>query len=561
MTQRGPSRAAAAVALALLALTACDDSGGGGSTAFETLIVADRLQGNAPLRVAFRARANGPLDAMYTYAWDFDDGTTSAEDEPFHVFGSPGAYQVAVDVAASTGGTGKATVEVQVLGSADLDVAQVQVVPQRVQAGETITVTWGERNTGAAVVGEWEQRVFLAPGQLYDERAIILDVIPHVDDPTLEAYAGVERALTLPADLASGDWFVGVISDPAENIGDLDRGNNVAFAPFALTVRNPQQNGPDLTFCGLGVPGFADIPAGRRPTVLQGDQLPVTLCLGNVGDQPVGLASYVLLLSSDDQPDPGDTVVGRRADLPLGTGDRRDFEDLLDIPVDLAPGSWNLIAVADPDDGVPERDEANNVRVLTGGFDVAEPGNVEGLDLVLVSLSVEQSQAFWGQQLTGELRLANRGNLGVERAFPVRVSAEPVDGGAAIQLKSLTIPAFAGGADEVFALELPIDRRVTPGSYRLVAEADPTNATGDVNRANNRRTYQEVLTLGGQPDFDPAAGDVAVSAEIVDAGDMLTVTGLITNRGGDATGPLEVAVVFSPDATFEPSDVIIERFP
>ncbi|MCA9527985.1 MAG: PKD domain-containing protein, partial [Myxococcales bacterium] len=518
VTLSGSSRAAAALVVALLGLTACDDDGGSTGSSFETLIVADRVQGNAPLRVAFRARANGPLEAIYTYAWDFDDGMTSAEEEPLHVFAAPGAYQVGVDVSATTGGSGQATLEVEVFPSADLDVAQVQVVPQRAQAGETITVTWGERNTGAPVVGEWEQRVFLSPAQAYDERAVILDVLPHADDPTLEAYAGFERAVTLPAGLITGDWFVGVIADPDENIGDVDRGNNIAFAPFPLTVRNPQQNGPDLTFCGLSVPAFADIPAGRRPTLQQGDQIPVTLCLGNLGDQPVGLASYVLLLSRDDQPDPGDTVVGQRANLPLGSGDRSDYEDLMDIPVDLEPGAWNLIAVADPDDGVPERDESNNVRVLTGGFDVAEPGNVEGLDLVLVSITVEQDRAFWGQSLTGQLRLANRGNLGVERAFPVRVTAEPVDGGSAIPLRSITVPAFAGGADEVFALDLPIDRRIAAGSYRLVAEADPTNATGDVNRANNRRTYQQVVTLGGQPDFDPAASDVTVSAEVVDAG-------------------------------------------
>lgn len=539
----------------LLSLAACDDAESGAG--FEVQAIAERTRGNAPLRVGFRTRTNGPLDAAYSFAWNFDDGTTSDDEEPVHLFASPGNFQVVVDVTASPGGRGQGTVEVEVLPSADLDVGEVLVVPQRAQAGEEVTLSFGVRNAGADVVGSWDLVLFLSSSPVYDAQANVLEVIARADDPTSAAYQGDERRLTLPADLPSGEWFVGVAADPNEIIGDSDRTNNVAFAPFPLEVRNPTQNGPDLTICGLDVPGFADVPVGRQPQLEQGSQVPMNVCLGNVGDQPVGLASYVLMLSQDKVPDASDRVVGRRAELPLGTGDREDFEEILDIPGDLATGTWFLIAQADPDDGVAERDEGNNVRVLSGGFLVVEPGEVEGVDLAVTTLSVDQPRAFWGQRLTGQVEVRNRGSVDVQRPFPIKVVALPIDGGAERELATINnTEGMAAGAGQVFAIDISITRLVAAGSYRLAAVADPDNASGDVNRTNNRRTLQEVLELGGQPDFDPAVADVTVDAATVDAGSMLAIAGRLENRGGDDTGPFEVAIVFSQDATFEPTDFV-----
>ena len=45
----------------LLPLCACDDTGGGDG--FEVQAIAERTRGNAPLRVSFRTRTDGPLDA------------------------------------------------------------------------------------------------------------------------------------------------------------------------------------------------------------------------------------------------------------------------------------------------------------------------------------------------------------------------------------------------------------------------------------------------------------------------------------------------------------------
>jgi len=50
----------------------------------------------------------------YTYVWDFDDGTTSAQQNPSHSYQYPGEYQVTVTVEDASGQTTEATVDITV---------------------------------------------------------------------------------------------------------------------------------------------------------------------------------------------------------------------------------------------------------------------------------------------------------------------------------------------------------------------------------------------------------------------------------------------------------------
>ena len=68
------------------------------------VISADKLQGNAPLKVSFssfgsRDKKGGSL----SYFWEFDDGATSREQNPIHAFTKPGFYQVTLKVKGLSG--------------------------------------------------------------------------------------------------------------------------------------------------------------------------------------------------------------------------------------------------------------------------------------------------------------------------------------------------------------------------------------------------------------------------------------------------------------------------
>ena len=73
-----------------------DDFGGGDATAGPTAAFSGTpLSGPAPLSVDFTDASTG---SPTTWSWDFGDGDTSTDQNPTHVFTSPGTYTVALTV-------------------------------------------------------------------------------------------------------------------------------------------------------------------------------------------------------------------------------------------------------------------------------------------------------------------------------------------------------------------------------------------------------------------------------------------------------------------------------
>jgi PKD repeat protein len=60
-----------------------------------SFITASSTEGNAPLNVSFLDRSAGSPDS---WSWDFGDGTVSHEQNPTHLYASPGSYDVSLTV-------------------------------------------------------------------------------------------------------------------------------------------------------------------------------------------------------------------------------------------------------------------------------------------------------------------------------------------------------------------------------------------------------------------------------------------------------------------------------
>jgi hypothetical protein len=95
MSRRAPL--AIVLLLAAASLTACGDDDGGGKKPYRASADAKPFGGPVPLRVEFTATARNPSGDV-KYLWRFDDGTTSTEQNPDHIFTRAGYYQVSVDI-------------------------------------------------------------------------------------------------------------------------------------------------------------------------------------------------------------------------------------------------------------------------------------------------------------------------------------------------------------------------------------------------------------------------------------------------------------------------------
>ncbi len=568
MIKVSPSlRSRAALALALTGtgllsstvLTACGEDASAES-ALEAAITASVQTGNAPLSVRLSAQHTGGLQSRYAYGWDFGDGEIAegeTEKEVEHVFTSAGTYAVQLEVREIGGPIGRATTTLEILGPADLLARDIAFEPRRVSPGATIQVLGGLGNDGASAVGAWTLRYVLSVDETVDPDDLVLLEQPRNGDPALPLET-IDQTIDLPADLPSGTYYIAVVVDPDGSIGDSNRENNVAFGTFSLEVRNTTDQGPDLVVCGLSVPSFGLVEAGSA-TVQQGDQLEVEVCVGNTGNRPAIAADVVVVLSDDSTYEETDVVVFERTGLAIGAGETVREQVLVDVPADLSPGPWNFVAFTDTRNETDEQVEDNNERALAQPFEVVEPGAVEGVDLVVTAFETQGESAFWGQAVGSTIRVVNRGQTGVNRNFVLRVEAEPTDGRSAVQVASFNVPGLEAGGTLEFDDPITISRRVERGRYCLLATADPTNSAGDENPGNNRRRGA-CLELGGEPDLDLAVRGVTVSATDVAVEAQLTVRGVLQNLGQDPSGPFEAAVVFSPDAAFNPGDEIVHRF-
>ena len=554
MNERDPNLWRRGLLLGLLfSLTAC-----GGDSANEPIpvaIVASHVTGNAPMTIQFSAQL-APVDgAQPSYEWDFGDGTASTGNTVEHTFELAGEFDVSLNVSAA-GRRGNDTVRIELNESADLMVADVVVSPMRATAGEEIQVNWSVSNRAAPVVGEWGHAVILSADRNFDADDRVVGRRTQ-SEPIGEGVLAQQIPVTLPEDIDSGDWYVAVVADYDGVVGDVDRTNNVFWSTGQLQIRNQSDTGPDLVICGFSIPAFDALAADVEPTVQLDDQLELDVCLGNVGNRPVGTASFSVFLSDDETLDPTDRNVGVSQSVALGPGDRTQVRVVVDIADPITAGAWYFIAQADPSESVDEQNENNNVRTWSDSVTVVEPGNVDGVDLVLKTFSTSAERVYWGQTMAGTVVIENRGTSAVERFFVVRFVAEPIAGGMPIVVHSINVDGIDAGATVELEVGIPINRRLDFGDYRVVGIADPTNSSNDVNLANNQRALSGALTLGGDPSVDPAVSDVILATETVAAGAEARVAASIRNLGQDASGQVEYSVVLSEDEILDFGDVTV----
>jgi len=81
-------------------------------------ISSDATSGKAPLTVNFYSQMSDSDGNITSYYWDFDDGETSEEINPVHIFESAGTYTVTLNVIDNDGDTSKDSITIKSLGNA-----------------------------------------------------------------------------------------------------------------------------------------------------------------------------------------------------------------------------------------------------------------------------------------------------------------------------------------------------------------------------------------------------------------------------------------------------------
>jgi trimeric autotransporter adhesin len=164
-----------------------------------------------------------------------------------------------------------------------------------------------------------------------------------------EAFTG-NRAVTVPADMATGVYYVLGCADDTALVTEASETNNCTPSTNTVTVTEP----PDLVLSAI-----SDPPASRT----RGSTFTVGSTTSNLGPGPAPASVTRFYLSADQELDAGDQrLTGNRTVPELASGEAFTGNRAVTVPTDTAPGQYYLLGCADDTALVTEIDETNNCR-------------------------------------------------------------------------------------------------------------------------------------------------------------------------------------------------------
>ena len=123
-----------------LVLCGCNDNEENHSPVAQLSVMP--LSGKAPLTVNFQGMGNDQDGVITRYHFDFDDGTTSDNATPSHVFNEPGIYRVTFSVHDDKNATDNVTVPIWVWGNEPIIMTMQEVIYDAHISSDNNTKEW-----------------------------------------------------------------------------------------------------------------------------------------------------------------------------------------------------------------------------------------------------------------------------------------------------------------------------------------------------------------------------------------------------------------------------------
>jgi len=388
--------------------------------------------------------------------------------------------------------------------------------PSTAMQGQNIIVTEVTTNQGTAVSGTFTTRVCLARDAALTDQVSTKDFSP----TTLAPGGSSSRSgpLSVPADLASGDYYVGAIADVNNQVTESDETNNKRSQPIHIGGT------PDLVVSALSAPA----------TVNQGENLAITETTKNQGTADSGASSTRVVLARDAALT---DLIGSKdlSHSALAQGASEQKSGSVTVPAALPSGFYYVGAIADVGGVVTESDETNNKRsqqIIIGGVP----------DLVVSALTAPDF-ALQGDTIPVTETTKNEGTE-VAGASTTRVClARNSTLTDQVVTDDLSHPGLAEGASDQQGTSLAIPAGLASGIYYVGAIADVGAAVTESDETNNKRSQQ--IIIGGAPDLAIESLSAPGSAL---QGQSVTVNETTANLGTAASVASATRICLARDA-------------
>lgn len=290
------------------------------------------------------------------------------------------------------------------------------------------------------------------------------------------------------------------------------------------------------------------------PTLLDsGATVSVSDTLANVGASAAANARVGIYLSTDATITTADRLLGSRTLATLAAGARSSGGGSLVVPMDVAPGTYFVGAIADDLGAVAESSETNNVRVAPATLTV-RPAQVA--DLEPVSISATPNSVIAGGPIDVSDTVRNAG-LVAAGAFQVAVylSRDATFGAQDVLLGVRPVTSLAAGAASSAGDTLLVPPSVAAGAWYVLVVADAQGEVAESDELDNVRATAAPIQVAVPPRPNLVVQSFSFTPASVDSGLAITVTDTVANVGPGAALGFDVEVFLSPDSNVTREDV------
>ncbi len=393
-------------------------------------------------------------------------------------------------------------------------------------AGEPIVISETTKNQGAGVAAASVTRFYLSTNSSLDAGDTMLGGSRAVPSLVAGASSTGSTPVTMPTGIAAGAYYLIAQADADGAVSETSDANN--------TLARFIQIGPDLVVSALQVP----------LSVAPGSAITLTDTTKNQGGGLAGPSVLRFYLSTNAAWDAADTLLdGSRIVPSLAAGASSAGSAGVTLPVNLAVGTYYLIAKADADGGVAEASESNNTFARVVQI---------GADLVVSVLTAPASGAAGDAVVVTDTTKNQGGGVAEPSVVRFYLSTNPsLEAGDTLLGGSRTVPTLVAGASSAGSTSVTIPSGMAPGAYYLIAQADADGAVGETSEINN--TLARFMPVG--PDLVVSALNVPATAA---AGTVVSLTDTMKNQGGGLAGPTVVRFYLSSNASLDGADTLLD---
>jgi subtilase family serine protease len=378
----------------------------------------------------------------------------------------------------------------------DLVVTSINA-PATAAAGDTITISWTVKNQGSDPAGgPWYDSVYLSSDDQYDWSDQYVGLSYTYANSPIAAGDSYTKTLTVSLpEIVAGNYYLLVVADDSNNLGESNEDNNVGAAGIAITASQGEVDKADLAVEGISSPASASA----------GEYVSVTWTVFNFGTAAAdGHWLDGVYLSTDPSFDPttdtelSSISIASQRPLPEGGGYIVSMDVFL--PSALASGDYYLLFAANSDDGQDESNRDNNVSARSVNIIGATPALP---DLIVTSVTAPTSAIVPGENFTIDWTVKNQGVGDANNYWRDYIYLSPTatfDPTTAISRSdSWNTSTLVAGASYTREGVISIPRGTAPGNYYIVIYTDQNNSQEEASDSNNTLAVSIVVRDSAVP--------------------------------------------------------------